>query len=61
MMRHEVERRLWWAPKSVACDEAFAKAIRVDSEGKGRDLRAGGAAADILRITMWRSCCGGRT
>ena len=34
MMRHEVERRLRRAPKSVARDEAFAKAIRSIAKGK---------------------------
>jgi methylated-DNA-protein-cysteine methyltransferase-like protein len=34
MMRHEVERRLRRAPKSVARDEAFAKAIRSIPKGK---------------------------
>jgi methylated-DNA-protein-cysteine methyltransferase-like protein len=33
-MRHEVERRLRRAPKSVARDEAFAKAIRSIPKGK---------------------------
>ena len=34
MMRHEVERRLRRAPKSVARDEAFAKAMRSIPKGK---------------------------
>ena len=37
MMRHEVERRLRRVPKSLARDEAFAKAIRSAS----LDLRVG--------------------
>ena len=34
MMRHEVERRLCRVPKSVARDEAFARAIRSIKKGK---------------------------
>ena len=34
MMRHEVERRLRRAPKSVARDDAFAKAMRSIPKGK---------------------------
>jgi methylated-DNA-protein-cysteine methyltransferase-like protein len=34
MMRHEVERRLRRVPKSVARDEAFAKAMRSIPKGK---------------------------
>jgi methylated-DNA-protein-cysteine methyltransferase-like protein len=34
MMRHEVEKRLRRAPKSVARDEAFSRAIRSIPKGK---------------------------